>query len=681
MSKPWYEGPMRIAALQGVADPYEALQVVDLWAEMGFNVEQGSHFFRGLDERRFRPATHGPILAAYAERAHAAGVRLILYVNVHTLPTSTIEDHPDWLQHSRDGGLPKLYDTAYACCVNSPWRDDFFALLDDLAPYDIDGIFLDGPVVVGGGCYCESCKARFREWYGGDLLSAQDTWDFYRRSKDEFLMEGYQRFKASHPDGVYYMNLPATHPGASYVNLKTAVQYNDIVGTEGGFMFYSPPKDAYLWKPSVAAKMLEAVAPDKPRVIFMAADQKPWGWYMHTAVETKLCIASIAANASSLWYGPHNSMAYMDTPGGQAARDIVGLMARHETYYDQSVSAAKVAIMYSIDTDRSYRRSTEVTDLYGREQGGRAFVGNFTDAFHGLCDALSRSGVPFDIVTDLELSHRDLEPYDVIYLPTCACLSDGALAAIRRYVADGGTVVATFDTSLYTPDGQRRPDFGLSDVLGASMGAGPIDYKNWNYVSLAGQPSAEAQPLLAGLDLPLYPAPAWGLDVKPRDGAEVLAQLHGVMPGRYAALTAPERPAIILNRYGEGRCLYLAGTFAEMCLSYAPPEYVRLLVNVVDEHAGGSVRLEGGLGDVEVVARRQGQRLIVHLINYAGPTPRPFTRVPVQRDLALRFALRGQPYESARALVADCPCAWRHEGDDMVVHLPDVHEYEVIVIE
>ena len=48
-------------------------------------------------------------------------------------------------------------------------------------------------------------------------------------------------------------------------------------------------------------------------------------------------------------------------------------------------------------------------------------------------------------------------------------LPDTACEALRQYVNRGGSLVATFETSIYNEWGERRKDFGLSDVLGASV--------------------------------------------------------------------------------------------------------------------------------------------------------------------------------------------------------------------
>jgi hypothetical protein len=672
----WFQKPLRIAAMQCNFEGgrEQTIAVPAKWQEMGFNTEQLFHPMADAYSALFDEKQHGALLADYLKETRARGLRVIVYLNVHILGPS-IGHRLDWAQQSADCSYPKLYDTYYACCFNGPWRDHYFTVLGSLASYDIDGVFLDGPVVIAGGCHCPACCARFAREFGGDLdkADAATLFSFYQRGRDDFLNESYRRFKAIKPQGIHYMNLPVQHPTASYTKLPDALAYNDLVGTEGGFMPYGPPKDGYLWKPSVAAKVLEAVAPDKPRVIFMAADQKPWSWYAHTPVETQLCIASTVANGAGIWYGLHGATQILESPGGQAARKLMRFLAANESYYEGARSAARVAVLYSLDTERIYRAQSGASDFYGESKGGAGFLGNFSEAFNGVCDALARSSIPFDAITDLALTAEKLARYDCVFLPTSACLSDASIQAIREYVVAGGHIVASFDASLYTPAGERRADFGLGDVFGASYGAGALNYRNWSYFSLASE-----HPLLAGLALPLYPAPGVVLDVRAREGAQVLANFLGEMAGRYVPLNPPVRPAMVLNSYGEGQSLYLAGTFAEWIASYNPVEYRRLLANAANLWARQPIELVGEASNLELTVRAQGERLVAHLVNYAAPVPRPFERVFPQRGLSLR--VRREP-KMARALAAGVNCVVRQSGDAWLVDLPEIAEYEVVVIE
>ncbi len=59
-------------------------------------------------------------------------------------------------------------------------------------------------------------------------------------------------------------------------------------------------------------------------------------------------------------------------------------------------------------------------------------------------------------------------------LPNIAMLSDRQCEQIRDYVHAGGSIMASFETSLYDEDLNPRPDFGLADLLGIGK-AGDVD--------------------------------------------------------------------------------------------------------------------------------------------------------------------------------------------------------------
>ncbi len=673
MTTPWHTVPMRIAALQCNYENGRTLEVIDTFVEAGFNVEQLFHPMAESYTAIFDPARHGELLAEYLQRARSQGLRIILYQNVHIISPSKNDRHEEWATRSREGVYPQLYGTYYGCCVNSTWRDYFFGVLEALAPYELDGLFLDGPSV--RGCYCPACRDKYERIYGGDLLSAANPAAFLTRSRSDFVREVYDRFKRLKPDALCYWNFPVLGPTGSHASLVDELPCNDILGTEGGFMFYGPAKDAYLWKPSLAAKALEALAPAKPRVVFMAADQKPWSWYPHTPVETQLCIASSVANGAGIWYGLHGPSRLMQTPGGTAAAELMRFLAKHEEYYTSTTSAARVAVMFSYDTERSYRSESKASDFYGEKAEAPERFGNSGQAFEGICDVLARSGIAFDVITDFELTKNALARYDCVLLSTCACLSEHTNECLRTFVANGGSLIATFDTSLYGPEGEAQPDFGLADVFGASYAGNVTTYANFNYFSAGAQDA-----LFKGIEIEKVPAPAYGLDVEVCGPAKVIARFHQPQGGRYTDPTPPDQPAIIANRFGKGRSLYLAGTFGEMCYVHALVEYRRLIANAVRSLTKPGVELEKGLGNVEVVVRRQGKRLLVHLVNYAGILPRPFERVAPQQGLQLRIPTE-YGVRSARALMAGKECAIESGPPNTTINLPTLDLYELIVLE
>ena len=77
--------------------------------------------------------------------------------------------------------------------------------------------------------------------------------------------------------------------------------------------------------------------------------------------------------------------------------------------------------------------------------------------------ALIQEKIPFDIIFDDNL--KDLSKYKVLVLADQECLSDEKLDLIRNFVNQGGGLVATENTSLYTEWRQRKSDFGLIDLF------------------------------------------------------------------------------------------------------------------------------------------------------------------------------------------------------------------------
>ena len=568
-------------------------------------------------------------------------------------------------------------------------------MLDSLADVDVDGVFLDGPAMADGGCWCPACRAAFDRKHGSPLegADAKARQEFYTGQRSEFLTLSYRRFKALKPEAVFYINLPVTNPAASYTDIREALSYNDIVGSEGGFLFYGPARKAFLWKPGVRARLIEAIAPDRPRVIFMAADHKPWSWYPNTPVETRLCIASSSANGASIWWGLHGSTRLLPTPGARAASDMVRFLARHEEHYTAARSAARVAVLHSYDTERERGAAVEASDFYGTGAGAKQEAGSFAKSFEGFADALCRWSIPWDAVTDLDLSADRLAAYDLLVLPTCSCLSDGAVAAVRAFVERGGNLAATFDVSRFDERGAVRAAPGLADVLGIRTTGAITGYRDFNYFEFgsAAAPRALARlaaRLGAGLEIPLVPAPAFALEVEPVEDAVVLARYHAPMAGRYADLTPPASPAIVAHRFGRGTAVYLAGTFGEMLADFALPEHRRLARNLVDALSRRDVCLEAGPEgrdpiNVEMVVRvpegRPG-RLVVHLVNHAGVAPRPFEAVSVQEGLRLVFATR-LGVRKARALAAGRSLRLAVNGRRTSAALPPLAEYEVVVLE
>src|SRR5262249_3033097 len=123
--------------------------------------------------------------------------------------------------------------------------------------------------------------------------------------------------------------------------------------------------------------------------------------------------------------------------------------ATHEPYLRNEMPLARVALLHSEQT---------ATFHPGVAQGDRA-----ADHVLGMYHALIEARMPFELVHESFLTPDRLDPFKVLILADAAALSDAQCAAIRSYVERGGSVVATFASSLYDELGVRRSNFGLAD--------------------------------------------------------------------------------------------------------------------------------------------------------------------------------------------------------------------------
>ena len=99
---------------------------------------------------------------------------------------------------------------------------------------------------------------------------------------------------------------------------------------------------------------------------------------------------------------------------------------------------------------------------------------NFWRQMRGSCEMLTRSQILTDIVFDQQLTYDNLSSYQMLMLSDTRCLADEQVEAVARFVSEGGTLLATYETSLYDELGQRRDNLALAEVLGVDYLSSPV---------------------------------------------------------------------------------------------------------------------------------------------------------------------------------------------------------------
>ncbi len=318
-------------------------------------------------------------------------------------------------------------------------------------------------------------------------------------------------------------------------------------------------------------------------------------------------------------------------------------------------------------------------------------------ALDGAYLMLQQAHLPVDVLTRRDLGR--LGEYAVVVLPEVVCMSDAERDALRKYVHEGGTLVADFRTSLADEWGVPRADFGLADLFG---------------VRYAGR---ELRPVRGshGIQLPLpdglYETAAWehrnitlagpALVCRADKDATQLVPLHdryrkdpdkatSVLHNAYTKLE-PEGPGLVEHRVGRGRCLYHAGRMFETYQRVGTPSLRRLVVEwplaeEIDRRA--LVRLDAP-SSVELVAWAQPDRdrMLVHLVNFQsapGRVTMTTDMVPETEDVlpavdcALRTAFKPEQVRAATLQPAGTPLEVVAQDGRAVVKIPRIEIHDIV---
>ena len=291
-----------------------------------------------------------------------------------------------------------------------------------------------------------------------------------------------------------------------------------------------------------------------------------------------------------------------------------------------------------------------------------------------------------DFVAEEDLSEETLRKYRVLILPNAAYLSDGHVQQIREYAARGGSILATFETSRYDEWGERREDFALADLFGASATGDVLPPHDNGYMRIE-QPHA----VLDGFDgTALLPGADERVPIRVADGGPLVLSVVPPYPAFPPEMVFPRQPrttepAAVFRQFGDGRVAYFAGDIDRTLWRSTNTDLARLIGNAVHWLRGDRqpVATIEGDGVIEAFAWETEPGIALHLVNYTNPNMmRGWVRQfyptgPLQLELA---APGGRPIQRARALRAGRDLPLVADRSRVRFETPPVADYEVIAL-
>lgn len=404
----------------------------------------------------------GPTVTALHERGIASCAYYSSYFN-----NWAWTNHPDWRLVGIEGASLFGSRSKYGICC--PCNRDYHAFqvaqVEELAAtYEFDAFWFD-MVFWTEVCFCDSCRSRYRAEADAEIPGVIDwsspDWCRFAAARERWLAEAYADLMATvkeHADIPVFSNVtPLDRSWHRGVGLQM-LSKQDLLGGDFGIA----GDDVYVTSHMVAAltprvmQYMNALTGYVGGASYLVPEEEQ---FTHHALYALLFGAQFVAIDAGEPDGTVSAGIY----DGTLAR-LFAKMKPYENFIGGR-PVADVAVYFSDDSRMSL-------DENGKAQGAGPLgqVPPHMRALRGAVRALAAQQIPAAIITRRDLA--DLGRYRVVVLPNVVRMSETELAAFRAYVADGGKLYASAQTSRLAPEGELRSDFGLADLFGCRyMGA------------------------------------------------------------------------------------------------------------------------------------------------------------------------------------------------------------------
>ncbi len=495
-------------------------------------------------------------------------------------------------------------------CPNSSAAEEFFkSQIAEILNYDVDGIFIDmtfWPMV----CQCDNCKAKFGKPIPQIIDWNNPEWVTFQRFREDSMAEFAARLTGF---------CRKTKPGVSVTHQFSPVLHGWFLGQSSGIAAASDyaSGDFYGGKlqQRLGVKVFDAYSAYHP-CEFMTSRCVSLQDHTSTKSPDELFIHALTtlANSGSYFFidainpdgtlekkfynslgkvveklEPYKNVIAKHTPGLDAK---VGVYFSMSSCVDSSLNGVNLASFSDKRTNMDFRHNAVLDEVLGTGE------------------VLNKMHIPYEIITD---STTDIFRFEAIIVNNAQYMTSEEIERLKKFVSDGGTLIATGKTSLRDRFGYTTGNFALSDVLGVSYSgndSGRISYL-----------STDGNLILSSLSAPLVKAT--GATVKgvvnlpdfPVDDPEMYASIHSNPPGKNS-----EYAGYTVNTWGKGKAVYLYSSFLAL-RQYTQQSFAReILSEYLPEFVVSEENLPGS-AEVTKLKSKDGKTILVGIVNYQDELP------------------------------------------------------------
>ncbi len=550
-----------------------------------------------------------------------------------------MEDQPAF----QNSGAP----VAATMCPRSPYLDELMIpqMIEAIDRYGLDGFWIDGDLWAVKPCYCPKCKAEFQAETGlaDPPLEVSDPnwprwWQFTRESYGHFVTRYCDALHRHKPDVRICSNWLQTFRDPGEPKEPTDWISGDNVSAWGidpcrcEARFISTrgkPWDIMIW----GSYWHKYGDPEGSRII------KPAQMLMQESAIVISLGGSIQLYTPASWIRDGRIVPWWMKRLGEVAKFV----RKRKALCEKTETVPQVAILHS---EHHLRETARSTSLYWNTD---------IEPVMGATCAILQNHFAADVMDEWALLHR-LNEFPLIVAPERHAMSTTMVARLQDYVAAGGCLLVTGADSFKTFGGK---------FLGARS-AKTTGAAAWYVPSRDGTVQAFSA--------------AWRM-LKPTK-AKSLGQL------RKSPLLDEDLlpyPAAILNHFGKGRVAYIPFNIFRSLNHEGSPMLTAFVGDVLRKlRAPLSLQVQAP-SCIDVVFRRKGGSLRIHLVNRASgipnkPNAAEVDEIPPVGPVEITLSLDRKPVR-VMPVFENKNIPWNFSKGKLHATLPLVHLHEVLVVE
>ena len=598
-----------------IFDTFDAEAAAEMYEEAGVDLlcyfgkcQDGYSYYPtkiGIEHPGLKRDFTGELTAALKKR----GIRRMVYF-YPAVERRLQESHPEWVYNpdpSREAPEKSSIGPAATMCFQSPYMESVGIpqMLECLSMYDMDGVFVDIVMqqYLSTNCHCRYCRELFGSEVGGDIpTDKNDPKAFVYRKWSNALLEKtidtiHRSLTEGRPEIAVIVNYawmaryPVSPPAyVPHVTWDTPTPVNGLFSLDFSF------ESRYL-----------STLPD---VSWSCMNVRMNTWTEYSLRETEAFLHECAIPLGSCGTFYQSDVLYPSGNPDPAVMDAIGAVNRRIVELDPYVKGAEpvrdTAILHSADS------------LWSKEPLTPTETWPPGPAYFSACGAhkaLIEGHVQTAILNSTVLADT-LGQYGALVLADQRILSGRECEAIRRFVGDGGVVLATCDTGTRDGDNALQGRFSLADVFGVEY-IETVDTANC-YLRMK---SSDERFGIPTMDIQVGGKYTRVRTTTARTLLELVPPYEGLRTGTPPPAESPDGPGVTVNSYGRGKALYCAPQLFDAYYRVDTPVLRKLALWMLEQvypAAGRSIMCEDTPINVEMFYNRRGNERFVHFVNYSG---------------------------------------------------------------